>query len=557
MVSPATYYWALSFLLVLHVVVDSLDNSNNALHLQGHHKVKTASGKVFASYGLSPLTASPKRSVDYSPAAVRAASSVARSRSTEHRNNVSQATRETATPSLLHAKIDLRPYLSPVEDQSESNSCAANAVAGAYEYLATRASLRDGEHRVGDISRLFIYYVGRKRDQVNWGDRNDNNKRVLDNGMTLQGAIEAVQLKGAALQASWPFELEFVNHRPPAEAFDEAMRYKVGDAMRIPLDLYWMRQSLNEGYPIIFGLKLTRAFFHPPSDGFIPTPDPSDPQSAEHGLHAMLIVGYNDRQSVFIVRNSWGSHWGVNGYCYLSYDYVVNENFNFVGMFAIQSLTDDDLTPDEDDGTDMERNDDDESGGFDDVLEDFFDELLGSDKDDDEDDWENMFDDRSEALRAFTKFAGNQGDLASHNLLLDKKELKSALQLMGVSMVSDEEIELAFQRYDDDQSGFLNFDEFYDMQEFFEGSLLDRKDRLLHQVEISICHYAKKTVKQWDFLPLFAVNQVSDAACGLTKKVMASWTIPSYLTWLTDLVASMIFPQPTTGTMPTNDGGEL
>ena len=26
------------------------------------------------------------------------------------------------------------------------------------------------------------------------------------------------------------------------------------------------------------------------------TPDPSDPQSSEHGLHAMLIVGYNDRQ---------------------------------------------------------------------------------------------------------------------------------------------------------------------------------------------------------------------------------------------------------------------
>lgn len=28
------------------------------------------------------------------------------------------------------------------------------------------------------------------------------------------------------------------------------------------------------------------------------TPDVNDPQSAEHGLHAMLIVGYNDRQEV-------------------------------------------------------------------------------------------------------------------------------------------------------------------------------------------------------------------------------------------------------------------
>ena len=44
--------------------------------------------------------------------------------------------------------------------------------------------------------------------------------------MTLHGAIEAVQLKGAALQSAWPFDLDNVNQRPPEEAFDQAMRYK-------------------------------------------------------------------------------------------------------------------------------------------------------------------------------------------------------------------------------------------------------------------------------------------------------------------------------------------
>lgn len=38
----------------------------------------------------------------------------------------------------LPEKVDLRSYCSPVEDQKQSNSCAANAVAGAYEYLNTR-----------------------------------------------------------------------------------------------------------------------------------------------------------------------------------------------------------------------------------------------------------------------------------------------------------------------------------------------------------------------------------------------------------------------------------
>jgi hypothetical protein len=48
----------------------------------------------------------------------------------------------------------------------------------------------------------------------------------------------------------------------------------------------------GDGYPIVFGgPQLLQAFFQPTYDGFIPTPDSSDPKSADHGLHAMLIVG--------------------------------------------------------------------------------------------------------------------------------------------------------------------------------------------------------------------------------------------------------------------------
>ncbi len=69
----------------------------------------------------------------------------------------------------LPEKVDLRPYMTEVEDQSNSNSCCANAVAGAYEYLCKRKAMETGDS-VGDISRLFIYYVGRKHDQMKWGE---------------------------------------------------------------------------------------------------------------------------------------------------------------------------------------------------------------------------------------------------------------------------------------------------------------------------------------------------------------------------------------------------
>ena len=36
----------------------------------------------------------------------------------------------------------------------------------------------------------------------------------------------------------------------------------------------------------------------------------------------MLMVGYDDAMGGFLAVNSWGSDWGLNGYLYLSYDFV-------------------------------------------------------------------------------------------------------------------------------------------------------------------------------------------------------------------------------------------
>jgi C1A family cysteine protease len=44
------------------------------------------------------------------------------------------------------------------------------------------------------------------------------------------------------------------------------------------------------------------------------------------GGHAVLAVGYDDSKSAVLVRNSWGSGWGLNGYFWLPYDYITNPN---------------------------------------------------------------------------------------------------------------------------------------------------------------------------------------------------------------------------------------
>lgn len=309
------------------------------------------SGKTFAPYGMKLGGPPPAVCKDFQP---------------------------TESAEDLPPKVDLRNFMSPVEDQSQANSCCANAVAGAFEYINMRHCKKNGD-KPADISRLFIYYVGRKRDQKNWNETGP----VADDGMSIGGAITAMQTHGACMEADWPYDLNHVNKKPGEDCFKAAQQFKVLEATRIPVDLDFMRQTLAEGHPIVFGLKLTQRFFNP-RQGYCAKPDPNDPQSASHGLHAMLIVGYNDRQSIFIVRNSWGTSWGDRGYGYVPYDYIANVDFNIGDQYAIKGLSEVDFTPDDDDGADVELPGDD--AGEDDDMQSFDMDDLEPPGDEDDDD---------------------------------------------------------------------------------------------------------------------------------------------------------------------------
>jgi len=50
-----------------------------------------------------------------------------------------------------------------------------------------------------------------------------------------------------------------------------------------------------------------------------------EPDERLIGGHAVMVVGYDEKQERFIVRNSWGPRWGLRGYFLLPYEFVLSE----------------------------------------------------------------------------------------------------------------------------------------------------------------------------------------------------------------------------------------
>jgi len=212
----------------------------------------------------------------------------------------------------LPKKVDLRELCSIVENQESLGSCTANALAGNLEYLDHRI---DDEYE--DVSRLFIYY----------------NERVLegttdyDSGASLRDGIKTLRKQGACWEKTWPYLIDRFTRKPPKDCYIEAKKHRIESYHRIN-SLPEMLTSLAEGYPFVFGFTVYESF---QSQRVAKTGVASMPGKKEKALggHAVLAVGYNQSQKRFLIRNSWGTEWGKDGYFTMPYEYLETLSADF------------------------------------------------------------------------------------------------------------------------------------------------------------------------------------------------------------------------------------
>ncbi|HEX8713057.1 MAG TPA: C1 family peptidase [Terracidiphilus sp.] len=222
----------------------------------------------------------------------------------------------------LPASVDLRPQCPPVYDQGQLGSCTGNAIAGAIEFDQMKE-----KRQVFAPSRLFIYY----NERVMEGTVNS------DAGAQIRDGIKSVATLGAAPESDWPYDISKFTKRPPAKAYSDAKKDLVSSYSRVAQVLNQMQGCLAQGYPFVLGITVYESFESDAvaKSGVVPMPGQHEKAI---GGHAIVAVGYNNNKRVFILRNSWGTSWGMKGYFTMPYEYLLDARLSS-DFWTIRTVT--------------------------------------------------------------------------------------------------------------------------------------------------------------------------------------------------------------------------
>jgi C1A family cysteine protease len=228
----------------------------------------------------------------------------------DHRDLTYAAPAEFLT--ALPTAVDLRPDCPPVYDQGQLGSCTANSIGGAIQFEQIKQKVKNFVP-----SRLFIYY----------NERVIENTVQSDSGAQIRDGMKVVAKQGAPPETDWPYDISKFADKPPAIAYTDGAKNRVLSYQRVSRVLNQFKGCLASGYPFVFGFTVYDSFESAAvaQSGHANMPQPGESVA---GGHAVVAVGYDDKNQWFIVRNSWGVDWGMHGYFTLPYQYLLEPNLS-------------------------------------------------------------------------------------------------------------------------------------------------------------------------------------------------------------------------------------
>lgn len=207
--------------------------------------------------------------------------------------------RTRALPASYFAGLKLLPE---VKDQGACGSCWAFAAAAVYETTFRKFY---GTARTVNMS---------EQDLVDCGKTADNDDAGSCDGGYTDRAFDYIRAFGTTTETVRPYlgvdgtcSRTSKNFRAYTWGQVYPDRFPTVDEVKKYLYTYgavvtYMRAGVESFYAYQSGV-----YNDSPSD---------DPYDVDH---AVVLVGWDDLQKAWIVRNSWGKEWGYSGYAYVSY----------------------------------------------------------------------------------------------------------------------------------------------------------------------------------------------------------------------------------------------
>jgi len=209
----------------------------------------------------------------------------------------------------LPRKLDLREDWWTIRDQQNTGACVGFATA---DGVLRRLFVKSGKIRKDElISPRFIWMANKEVD-----DLTDYPTTFIETaGTQTKTALRIARNFGAVTEEILPMNGRLFNGSVQG-FYITAGRLRILSYHNLNLDSRQLKSWLVQRGPILARLDVDENFRN--ANASSSQLDNYD-DLLIHGGHAVAIVGYDDDR--FLIRNSWGTDWGDNGYAYVSSKY--------------------------------------------------------------------------------------------------------------------------------------------------------------------------------------------------------------------------------------------
>ncbi len=200
-------------------------------------------------------------------------------------------------------------------DQYDLPSCVGNGCCESLEILENIAHASIAGYTATLLSRMFVWAMARTQEGIL--------NQVT--GTHVRTAFNVLATLGVCRELMWPYQDNLSTVSPSLLAQREALGHTIQGAYRLatlgPDRRNDILTAVGAQHPVVFGTNVTNAFESLSCAGPVSTPGATD--SIAWG-HCMVVVGWDGTN--FLVKNSWGTGWGDNGFCKFTPDYMTWDN---------------------------------------------------------------------------------------------------------------------------------------------------------------------------------------------------------------------------------------